>query len=556
LDSNNILVIILHIAGAAALLIWAVRLVRTGVERAFTVQLRRWLRWSSSSKLLAAGSGMSTAILLQSSTAVAILVSNFVSRGSVAAAVGLAILLGADVGSAIVAQLLVLKQTFLLPALLLIGVGLFLRGQQRRTRQAGRVLIGLALIFVSLDMIRAATAPLTDSQGAATVMAYLAQDMVTAFVIGALFAWVVHSSVAAVLLFVTLVSQGLLPLDAAVALVLGANMGSTFIAYFLTLTAPIEARRMVVSNVALRGGGAIISLVVLNFVDVPLTWLGRTEAAQVINLHLAFNLGLAVLALPFTSLIMQVATRLMAPTVDPSIGIGRATALDPAALETPERALTCAAREIMHMAETIENMLREARGLFLNWDDNVAAAMEADAKRSRKLHLEVKLYLAKLNRAEMNEAAAARSMELSTTAASLWAAVEAISPKLIDLARRLDIEGVQFSEQGWKEISNFHDHVLSNVQLAFSVMMAQDPEEARALVEEKDEIRAKEQRLQHQHLKRLQEGLRESIETSNIHQETLRALKQINTSFTVVAHPILSETGDLLSSRLSGRKRT
>lgn len=499
---------------------------------------------------------MSTAILLQSSTAVAILVSNFVSRGSVATAVGLAILLGADVGSAIVAQLLVLKQTFLLPALLLIGVGLFLRGQQRRTRQAGRVLIGLALIFVSLDMIRAATAPLTDSQGAATVMAYLAQDMVTAFVIGALFAWVVHSSVAAVLLFVTLVSQGLLPLDAAIALVLGANMGSTFIAYFLTLTAPIEARRMVVSNVALRGGGAIISLVVLNFVDVPLTWLGRTEAAQVINLHLAFNLGLAVLALPFTTLIMQVATRLMAPTVDPSIGIGRATALDPAALETPERALTCAAREIMHMAETIENMLREARGLFLNWDDNVAAAMEADAKRSRKLHLEVKLYLAKLNRAEMNEAAAARSMELSTTAASLWAAVEAISPKLIDLARRLDIEGVQFSEQGWKEISNFHDHVLSNVQLAFSVMMAQDPEEARALVEEKDEIRAKEQRLQHQHLKRLQEGLRESIETSNIHQETLRALKQINTSFTVVAHPILSETGDLLSSRLSGRKRT
>lgn len=556
MEANNILVIILHIAGAAALLIWAVRLVRTGVERAFTVQLRRWLRWSSSSKLLAATSGMSTAILLQSSTAVAILVSNFVSRGSVAAAVGLAILLGADVGSAIVAQLLVLKQTFLLPALLLIGVGLFLRGQQRRTRQAGRILIGLALIFVSLDMIRAATAPLTDSQGAATVMAYLAQDMVTAFVIGALFAWLVHSSVAAVLLFVTLVSQGLLPIDAAIALVLGANMGSTFIAYFLTLTAPIEARRMVVSNVALRGGGAIISLVVLNLVDVPLTWLGQTEAAQVINLHLAFNVGLAFFALPFTSLIMRIATQLMTPKFDPTIGIGRTTALDPSALETPDRALTCATREIMHMAEAVENMLREVRGLFLQWDDNIATAIQADAKRNRKLHLEVKLYLAKLNRAEMSEAAAARSMELSTTAANLWAAVEAVSPKLLDLARRLDMEGVQFSEQGWKEISDFHDHVLSNVQLAFSVMMAQDPEEARALMEEKDEIRAIEQRLQHQHLKRLQEGLRESIETSNIHQETLRALKQINTSFTTVAHPILSETGDLLSSRLSGRKRS
>jgi phosphate:Na+ symporter len=548
--------ITLHIAGAAALLIWAVRLVRTGVERAFTVQLRRWLRWSSSSKLLAATSGMGTAILLQSSTAVAILVSNFVSRGSVAAAVGLTILLGADVGSAVVAQLLVLKQTFLLPALLLIGVALFLRGQQRRTRQAGRILIGLALIFVSLDMIRAATAPLTDSEGAAAVMAYLAQDMLTAFVIGALFAWLVHSSVAAVLLFVTLVSQGLLPIEAATALVLGANMGSTFIAYFLTLTAPIEARRMVLSNVALRGGGAIISLMILNIIDVPLTWLGQSEASQVINLHLAFNIGLALLALPFTSLIMRIAERLITPKFDPANGSRPLTALDPAALETPDRALTCATREIMHMAEAVENMLREVRGLFLHWDDNTAATIQADAKRNRKLHLEVKLYLAKLNRAEMSETAAARSMELSTTAANLWAAVEAVSPKLVDLARRLDREGVQFSEQGWKEISDFHDHVLSNVQLAFSVMMAQDPNEARALMEEKDEIRTIEQRLQHQHLKRLQEGLRESIETSNIHQETLRALKQINTAFTTVALPILSETGDLLTTRLSGRKRS
>lgn len=556
METNNILMITLHIAGAAALLIWAVRLVRTGVERAFTVQLRRWLRWSSSSKLLAATSGMGTAILLQSSTAVAILVSNFVSRGSVAAAVGLTILLGADVGSAVVAQLLVLKQTFLLPALLLIGVALFLRGQQRRTRQAGRILIGLALIFVSLDMIRAATAPLTDSEGAAAVMAYLAQDMLTAFVIGALFAWLVHSSVAAVLLFVTLVSQGLLPIEAATALVLGANMGSTFIAYFLTLTAPIEARRMVLSNVALRGGGAIISLMILNIIDVPLTWLGQSEASQVINLHLAFNIGLALLALPFTSLIMRIAERLITPKFDPANGSRPLTALDPAALETPDRALTCATREIMHMAEAVENMLREVRGLFLHWDDNTAATIQADAKRNRKLHLEVKLYLAKLNRAEMSETAAARSMELSTTAANLWAAVEAVSPKLVDLARRLDREGVQFSEQGWKEISDFHDHVLSNVQLAFSVMMAQDPNEARALMEEKDEIRTIEQRLQHQHLKRLQEGLRESIETSNIHQETLRALKQINTAFTTVALPILSETGDLLTTRLSGRKRS
>ena len=554
MENSSVLMIILHIAGAAALLIWSVRLVRTGVERAFTVQLRRWLRMSSNSNALAAMSGLGTAILLQSSTAVAILVSNFVSRGSVAAAVGLAILLGADVGSAIAAQLLLLRQTFLLPLLLFAGVALFLRGEQRRTRQIGRILIGLALIFVSLDMIRGATAPLTDSVGAASVMAYLSQDMLTSFVIGAVFAWVVHSSVAAILLFVTLVAQGVLPLNAAAAMVLGANMGSTFIAYVLTLTAPIEARRMIVSNVALRGGGAIAVLLVFANVDVPLTWLGDTPARQTINLHLAFNVGLALLALPVTGIVMRITTSIMQQKFDPTAANGRVSSLDPTALTNPERALSCAAREIMHLGEAVEAMLKEVSGLFLRWDDNVAAAILANEKMTRKMHLDIKLYLAKLNQTEMSEATSIRSMELSTTAANLWAASEIVSPKLVGLARRLHTEGVQFSDQGWTEITDFHDHVLSNAQLAIHVMMAQDPEDARALIEKKDEIRGIVRLLQHQHLKRLQEGMTESIETSNIHQETLRAIKQVNTYFTAVSHPILSETGDLLDSRLAKRK--
>jgi phosphate:Na+ symporter len=251
----NLTLFIIQIAGAVALLIWSVRLVRTGVERAFVMQLRLWLRRSARSRLLAAATGLASAMLLQSSTAVAILVTGFVSGGSVAGAVGLAILLGADVGSALVAKVLLVRTAWLEPLLLLVGVALFLRSPQQRWRQTGRILIGLALIFLSLDMIGNATAPLVDSAGAASVMQYLGRDVVTAFLIGAVFAWVVHSSVAAVLLFVTLVAQGLLPQSAAVAMVLGANLGGTMIAYLLTYSDPVEARRMIVSNLVLRGGG-------------------------------------------------------------------------------------------------------------------------------------------------------------------------------------------------------------------------------------------------------------------------------------------------------------
>ncbi|MCI5087092.1 MAG: Na/Pi symporter, partial [Rhodovulum sp.] len=196
MDDTNIIVFALHIAGAAALLIWSVRLLRTGVERAYAIQLRAFLRRSNSSRLQAMVSGIFAALCLQSATAVAVLLSNFAVKGGVGLLAGMAILLGADVGSAVVSQVLLLRQDFLVPLLLLVGVILFLRSSRNEIRQLGRILIGIALIFVSLDMIRAATDPLIDSPATISVMRYLGADVLTSFVIGAFFAWAVHSSVA------------------------------------------------------------------------------------------------------------------------------------------------------------------------------------------------------------------------------------------------------------------------------------------------------------------------------------------------------------------------
>lgn len=546
-----ILFFILHVAGAAALLIWSVRLVRTGVERAFAVELRRVLRRSATGRYSAAVAGLATAVVLQSSTAVAMLVSNFVSKGGLAASAGLAMLLGADVGSAVVSQLLLVRQTFLVPLLLLVGVVLFLRGQNGRLRPVGRILIGLALIFVSLDMIRDATAPLMESEGTLAAMQYLGGDPITAFAIGAVFAWMVHSSVAAVLLFVTLVGAGLLPAAAAATMVLGANLGGGFIAFMLTLGASVPARRIVVANLVLRGLGALVVAVLLVFQGYDLTWLGDAPATQVINLHLAFNFGLALVALPFLGPINALTTRLMPERVDVSATLSTRTALDEATLGRPDQALVAAAREILHMGEIIETMLRAAGQLYVTWDEPTSAALQDRDRQVGKIHFDLKLFLAKLNSRELAEDQSRQSMEFASVAANLEAASEVIARNMVELAQRLHVDGIAFSTTGRKEIEDFHDRVLANVQLGLNVMMTQDPDAARELVAAKDNVRGLERHLQRQHLGRLREGLTESIETSNIHQETLRALKQINTAFSMIGYPILSETGDLLSSRLS-----
>lgn len=551
MNEPHVIQILIHIAGAAALLIWAVRLVRTGVERGFAAPMRTWLRHSAKNRLLAAGTGMGAAVLLQSSTAVAILVSNFVSKGGLAAGTGLAILLGADVGSAVVTQLLMVRQPLLIPLLLVIGVTVFLRGEGSNTRQIGRIMIGLALIFVSLDMIRGATEPMISNPGTQAVMAYLGRDLLTAFVIGAVFAWGVHSSVAAVLLFVTLAGQSILPVSAAAAMVLGANLGGGFIAFVLTYSAPLASRRMVMANLILRGSGAALTVFVIAVVPDLLTQLGATPARQAINLHLAFNVALAFVALPFVGPITSVLSYFMAEKSGPNGALDVASALDPALLDRPQRAIDCAARELLTMGQKIEQMLIAVEPLYDQWDAATASMIVDQDKAIKQTHLDIKLYLARLGQKGMDENLSRRSIELASISSSLDSASDAITRIMLDLAKRLDMQKLQFSPQGREEIRDFTDRVQSNVQLALNVMMNQNPAEARELVAAKEKVRKVEQKLQRSHIGRLREGLVESIETSNIHQETLRALKQINTAFSMVGHPILLKSGDLLKSRLA-----
>ena len=551
MNEPQLLPFLLQIAGAAALLIWSVRLVRTGVERAFATQMRQWLQRSSDNRIMAAISGASAAVFLQSSTAVAVLVANFVSRHSLQATVGLGILLGADLGSAIASQLLLIRQPLMVPILLLIGVAIFLRGSSSRIRQSGRILIGFSLVFLSLDMIREATVPMVESAGTQAVMQYLSEDVLSAFLLGAVFAWLVHSSVAAVLLFVTLAGQSLLPIEGAAAMVLGANLGGAFIAHVLTLGSPQTVRQMIAANLVLRGGGAALVLLLIQAMPELLSWLGADAARQAINLHLAFNLVLLIVALPMIGPIIAIMQRLVQTSKDSETRLDDISALNPDALDRPNRAMDCTARELLRMGQKIEQMLRAIRPLYAHWDSVTAKAIGTQDNAIKKMHLDIKLYLARLGQSGLDEDLSQRSMELVSISTSLEAASDAITRTMLPLARTLDSEAVSFSTTGEAEITEFSDRILDNVQLALNVMLNQNPAEARELVEAKEEIRTIEQRLQRNHLGRLRQGLTESIETSNIHQETLRALKQINTSFSMMGYPILMRSGDLLSSRLS-----
>lgn len=551
----SLYLLLIHLAGAITLLLWAVRMVRTGVERSQEHRLRRILRESKNSRLKAAGIGAGVAVLLQSSTAVAVLAAGFAGSGALTLATGLALMLGADIGSAVVVQILSVDLSWLTPVLLIAGGLCFFRGKSRETRQLGRILIGISLILLSLGLIGEATEPLRESAFLPTVVTYLQGDFLSAFLIGAAFTWLVHSSVASILLIAAFTARGLVPPELGISLMLGANLGGGLIAAGLVRRGFVAARQIALGNLLFRSIGALCALLVVNSLTLPLEWFGSEPARQVINLHLAFNFALLVICLPLTGIAAKLIERFFpdkdSDEADPLEGAS--SCLDQAVIGIPALALASATRELLRMAEIIERMLSPIMDIYETGDpDKIRQAKQLEAAVNQA-ESEIKLYLAAID--YNNEDEAKRGQELSTFAINLEYVGDAITKTLLKLAVTRREQKLSFSAEGWRELSELHHRVMANMQLALNVLISKDRESARQLLAEKDAMRAAERTSHGRHLQRLQSGSVKSMETSDIHLETVRALKTINSLFATIAYPILSESGELLDSRLTGKSK-
>ena len=225
--------------------------------------------------------------------------------------------------------------------------------------------------------------------------------------------------------------------------------------------------------------------------------------------------------------------------------------LDQGVLDRPKLALACAHRELIRMAETVQSMLVPLIGLFREWDTVTADAIQEREDQVDRMQYETKLYVSRLSESGMSAEQARDAVEVVAMANSLEEAGDRIAVDLFGLARKMNSEALSFSDEGLADIERFHDQVVTNTQLALSVLTTGDAEAARQLVAEKDRIRAEERLLQGRHLQRLHQRTAASVETTNIHQETLRFLKQVNAAISYVAYPIASQSGDLLDSRLA-----
>ena len=546
-------IVFINLAGAVALLLWATRMVRTGVERAYGNLLREKLRKAIGNRFTAAIAGFFMAIGLQSATAVALIVSGFVAADYVSTTIGIATLLGADFGSAFVVRLLRHDLSILVPILMLLGTISFRASEKRDWRQHGRIFFGLGLLLLSLRLIGEASDPLKHSDLLPIVINYLSKDWITAFLLAALLAWAFHSSVASILLFASLADRHLLTPELIIPLVLGVNFGGAVIGAMLTRGDEPSARIVPLGNVALRGLGTVIALVLQLFFQLSPAIFAEHPGDAVVLVHMAMNLAVIIFGLPFCHLVSAALERwLRKPGVAqvPANQDDRISALSPADLSNPRQAINNATREVMTVCDKIEVMLTRIPEVFEKADEKGMARIEALDDEVDRIHRDIKFYLARISQTALDPKAAAQCQDLLGATIKLEQTADIISQNMLTRARKKHARNIQFSEVGWRELREMHTEVLRNVRMAFNLLVNPEVEQARQLVAQKEAVRNMVRASEEKHLQRLRDGNVASYDSSSIHIDTIRDLKEINSLAVSIAYPVLESAGMLRESRL------
>ena len=521
--------------GGAALLIYGIRLVGDGLQRAAGARLRHLLSTLTGNRVTGLAVGAVVTALLQSSSATTVMLVGFASAGLLSLRQTIGVILGADVGTTVTVQLLAFN--ILNYSLLIVFAGWLLFSLAHGDlRYIGQAIFGLGLLFLAMKLLQDGMAPLKGNPLVDQLVVALVDQPLVLVVFSALLTALVQSSAATIGIAMSFAAQGLLPLAGAIPIILGANIGSAAAAILASVGARVEARRVAVAHAGFKVMGVLLFIFFIpQFADL----VARTSPdvpRQIANAHTIFNVMLALLFLPFAGLAADVVTRLVPERTEPRIG---AIYLDAQILDTPALALGQATREVLRMADLVVASLKQTIEVFRRDDEELLREIVRRDDHIDRLEEDIKQYLTRLRVQTLNDEQARREIQLLFVITDLEAIGDVIDKNLMELAEKKIRGNHVFSAQGWQEITDLHAKVLENLELAMSALAAQDPAVAQKVIRHKANVNVLERQLRQTHIARLHEGFRESIDTSSIHLDVLANLKRVNSLVTNIAYAVL-----------------
>ena len=540
---------LLNLLAGVSLLVWGTHIVRTGILRLYGGDLRRVLRRSVSNRASAFFAGLGVTALLQSSSATALIVAAFAGQGLIGTAPALAVMLGADVGTAFVTLVLSYDLSWLSPLLIFVGVVLFLSRQATQTGRFGRILIGLGLIMFALQWISVAAKPVVQAAGVKVIFASLTGDVLLDMLVAAMMTIFCYSSLAVVLLLAALAGLQVLSLPVALGLVLGANLGSGLLGMLSTLRSAPEARRVTLGNFLFKLIGCVLAIPLVGRIEGWIDGLALDSAREVVLFHLFFNIALALIFVFATGRIARIAERLL-PAKPASDDPAKPRYLDPSALDTPALAISFAAREALRIGDIIEHMLAGMLTVLKTNDRTLAERLRRTDDVVDELYTAVKLYLTQISRESLDVGEGRRWTDIVSFTINMEQIGDIIDRILTDLEVKKIEKGRNFSEAGMGEICDLHARLIANLRLGLGIFLNGDLKSAQELLAQKVLFRDLERAYADTHLARLAGNTVDSIETSSLHLDLIADLRRINSHICSIAYPILEQAGVLARTRL------
>ncbi len=529
---------LLTLFGGILLLLYGMKMAGDGMQKAAGARLRGFLLAVTDNRIKGVGIGALTTALLQSSSATIIMLVSFVGSGLLSLPATMGVILGADIGTTITVQIITFKIYDY--AIVLAGIGVLLEflGRKGPLQDIGHAVLGFAFIFLALKILTDVFLPLANDPLFKEILINLGKDPVAGIIIASLMTALLHSSVATIGIALTAAHNNLITLDAAMPIVLGANIGTCVAAITSGIGAPVEAKRVALAHVLFKVTAVVIVLPFLtpftNLVGLSSPHLAR----QVANAHTFFNIAIALLFLPFIRPFTRL-IEILLPERIPSDQRFGPKYLDKFVLTSPSLALGQATREALRMADVVQDMLKQSIEVFKSNNTTLMEAIEERDDDVDILDREIKLYLTKLSQEGLTAEQARREMEIITFTNNLENIGDVIDKNLMELAKKKIKTQSSFSREGLNEILEFHKKVMENFELAVSAFASGDAELAHKLLRHKTRLGEIERDLRQAHINRLHLGLKESIDTSAIHLDVLTNLKRINSYVANIAYPLL-----------------
>ena len=527
--------VLFAILGGTALLLYGVRLVGEGLQRAAGTRLRHLLSTLTGNRLKALLVGAGVTAVLQSSSATSVMLVGFASAGLLSLRQTIGVILGADIGTTVTVQLLAFDLLALSP--LVVFIGFVLWASARGTiSYVGQAILGFGFLFLGMKLVADGTAPLTRSALFGDLLRALTDQPLLLLLIAAALTGAVRSSAAIIGLALSLATAGALPLIAAIPIIFGANIGTAVTALLAAIGQNAEARRVAAAHAAFKVVGVILfypfiapfaDLVSRTAPDVP---------RQIANAHTIFNVVVAALFLPASDWAARAFTRLIPERGTTDVG---AIYLNPQTLDTPAVALGQALRETLRMGDVVVQSLKESVAVLEHNDEALMRRVISRDDVIDRLEEDIKQFLVQLGAQQLTEEQSERETALIFVIANLEEIGDVIEKNLMEIAEKKIRGGHTFSTQGWAEIFDVFAKVDENLELALSALASQDASIAEKVIRHKTRINLLERQLRQKHIQRLHEGLRESIDTSSLHLDLLANLKRANSLAAGIAYAVL-----------------